>query len=307
MITFLSGGTGTPKLIQGFRRVINDNQINIIANSADDIWINGLYVSPDVDTNLYLLSGLLDISKYWGIKGDTYITSDFLNQIDSKNWFNLGDKDLAINLYRTQKIREGMKLSEITRCLCEKLDIDASILPCSDNHIETRIITKEGEDIHFQEFWVKLKGKVNIKDVYIKQIEIAEVPDKLLENLERSDLVIIGPSNPITSIGPIIKIKEINNWMKRNREKCIAISPIIGKKALSGPAAQLMKAKGYEVTALGVSEIYKDLISTFIIDQKDSAEIGKITQTTGIETLAENIVFKSEIDATELSKIILKH
>ncbi len=200
-----------------------------------------------------------------------------------------------------------MKLSEITRCLCEKLDIDANILPCSDNHIETRIITEEGEDIHFQEFWVKLKGEVNIKDVYIKQIEIAEVPDKLLESLEQSDLVIIGPSNPITSIGPIIKIKEINNWMKRNKEKCIAISPIIGKKAISGPAAQLMKAKGHEVTALGVSEIYKDLISTFIIDQKDSAEIGKITQTTGIETLAENIVFKSEIDATELSKIILKH
>lgn len=307
MITFLSGGTGTPKLIQGFRRIINDNQINIIANSADDIWINGLYVSPDVDTILYLFSGLLDVSKYWGIKGDTYITSDFLNQIDSKNWFSLGDKDLAIHLYRTQKIREGMKLSEITRSLCEKLAIDANILPCSDNHIETRIITKEGDDIHFQEFWVKLKGKVNIKDVYIKHIEIAEVPDKLLENLEQSDLVIIGPSNPITSIGPIIKIKEINNWMKRNREKCIAISPIIGKKALSGPAAQLMKAKGYEVTALGVSEIYKDLISTFFIDQKDSAEIGKITQTTGIETLAENIVFKSEIDATELSKIILKH
>lgn len=307
MITFLSGGTGTPKLIQGFRRIINDNQINIIANSADDIWINGLYVSPDVDTNLYLFSGLLDVSKYWGIKGDTYITSDFLNQIDSKNWFSLGDKDLAIHLYRTQKIREGMKLSEITRCLCEKLDIDANIFPCSDNHIETRIITEEGDDIHFQEFWVKLKGEVNIKDVYIKQIEIAEVPDKLLENLEQSDLVIIGPSNPITSIGPIIKIKEINNWMKRNREKCIAISPIIGKKAISGPAAQLMKAKGYEVTALGVSEIYKDLISTFIIDQKDSAEVGKITQTTGIETLAENIVFKSEIDATELSKIILKH
>lgn len=307
MITFLSGGTGTPKLIQGFRRIINDNQINIIANSADDIWINGLYVSPDVDTILYLFSGLLDVSKYWGIKGDTYITSDFLNQIDSKNWFSLGDKDLAIHLYRTQKIGEGMKLSEITRSLCEKLAIDANILPCSDNHIETRIITKEGDDIHFQEFWVKLKGKVNIKDVYIKHVEIAEVPDKLLENLEQSDLVIIGPSNPITSIGPIIKIKEINNWMKKNREKCIAISPIIGKKALSGPAAQLMKAKGYEVTALGVSEIYKDLISTFFIDQKDSAEIGKITQTTGIETLAENIVFKSEIDATELSKIILKH
>ncbi len=306
MITFLSGGTGTPKLIQGFRRIINDNQINIIANSADDIWINGLYVSPDVDTNLYLFSGLLDVSKYWGIKGDTYITSDFLNQIDSKNWFSLGDKDLAIHLYRTQKIREGMKLSEITRGLCEKLDIDANILPCSDNHIETRIITKEGNDIHFQEFWVKLKGKVNIEDIYIKQIEIAEVPDNLLENLEQSDLVIIGPSNPITSIGPIIKIKEINNWMKKNREKCIAISPIIGKTAISGPATQLMKAKGYEVTALGVSEIYKDLISTFIIDRSDSAEIEKITQTTGIETLAENIVFKSEADATELSKIILK-
>ena len=306
MITFLSGGTGTPKLIQGFRRIINDNQINIIANSADDIWINGLYVSPDVDTNLYLFSGLLDVSKYWGIKGDTYITNDFLNQINSNNWFSLGDKDLAIHLYRTQKIREGMNLSEITRGLCEKLDINANILPCSDNHIETRIVTKEGDDIHFQEFWVKLKGKVNIEDIYIKQIEIAEVPDKLLESLEKSDLVIVGPSNPITSIGPIINIKEINNWMKRNREKCIAISPIIGKTAISGPAAQLMKAKGYEVTALGVAEIYKDLISTLIIDQSDSAEIGKITQTTGIETLAENIIFKSETDATELGKIILK-
>jgi LPPG:FO 2-phospho-L-lactate transferase len=306
MITFLSGGTGTPKLIQGFRKTIDDSEIAIIANSADDVWLYGLYISPDIDTILYLFSGLLDEEKYWGIKEDTFVTLEFMKKFNKEVWFNLGDKDLALHLFRTRRMKEGYSHSKIINELTEQLGVTAKIFPSSDEHIETRIITKDGKDIHFQEFWVKHRGNVAIEEVYIKDIEKAVVPSEVIETLDKSDIVIIGPSNPITSIGPIIQIERIKKWLRKNKEKCIAISPIVGDSPISGPTAELMKAENRESTALGVAQIYKDLCSCFIIDEQDKEKMGDIKRRTGLTVEIQDIIFKDSNVAQKLAEYILK-
>jgi len=306
MITFLSGGTGTPKLIQGFRRLISDKDLTVIANTGDDIWLYGLYISPDIDTILYLFSGFLDEEKYWGIKEDTFNTLSFLREMGLDTWFRLGDRDIGLHLQRTRRVHEGLDFSKITQELKSKLKIEATILPCSDNHIETRIITEKKEDIHFQEFWVKYGGNVNIKDVYVKGIENAKVPPIVLDKMESSDLIIVGPSNPITSIGPIIDITEIRNCLRKNKEKCIAISPIIGDKPVSGPTGKLMSALGKETTPLGVARIYKDICDTFVIHETDEKIGRKIEDEIGMEVLRNNIIFKNTQDAEKLANFILK-
>ncbi|MCG3226729.1 MAG: 2-phospho-L-lactate transferase [Candidatus Heimdallarchaeota archaeon] len=306
MITFLSGGTGTPKLIQGFREILSDKDIAVIANSADDIWLYGLYISPDIDTILYLFSGLLDGEKYWGINNDTFQTLDFLKRYNEDIWFNLGDKDLALHLFRTKKLRRGEKLSLIIDQVAKQLGISAKIFPSSEKHIETRIVTKEGDDIHFQEFWVKHRGNVSIDKVYIKGIEEAIVPSGVLETLDESEIVIIGPSNPITSISPIVEIDQIRRWFQKNKEKCIAISPVVGGSPLSGPTAELMKAEDRESTALGVAQMYKTLCSCFIIDNQDKGRTSEIEQQTGLMVEAQDIIFKDIDVAKNLANYILQ-
>ncbi|MCK5408645.1 MAG: 2-phospho-L-lactate transferase [Candidatus Heimdallarchaeota archaeon] len=305
MITFLSGGTGTPKLIQGFRTILSDEYLSVIVNTADDIWLSGIYISPDVDTILYLFSGLLDENKFWGIKSDTFNTLKMLHLLGFPTWFNLGDQDLAVNLFRTLMIQKGHSQANIVKALSNLLNIKATVIPCTNNHIESRIITEKKGDIHFQEFWVKYKTKVNIKQVYIKNLENAEIPEAVRSTIEKSELIVIGPSNPVTSIGPIIRISEIAELLKEHKAKTIAISPIIGNKAVSGPTEMLMKAEGLEPTLMGIAEIYKDFCSCLIIDNIDSDMINQIQNKTGLEVLSEEILFKDTQDASKLACSIL--
>lgn len=306
MITFLSGGTGTPKLIQGFRTILRDEKLSVIVNTADDIWLSGIYISPDVDTILYLFSGLLDEKKYWGIKDDTFNTLKMLQLLGFPSWFDLGDRDLAINLFRTRMIQKGHSPEDIVNALSKLLNISSTIIPCTKNHIESRIITEEEGDIHFQEFWVKYKAKVNIKQVYIKNLENAEISDAIRSTIKNSELIIIGPSNPVTSIGPIIRVREIANLLKEHKSKIIAISPLIGNKPISGPTEMLMKSVGMESTPMGIAEFYKDYCSCLIIDNKDSNMINQIQNKTGLEVLSEEILFKDTQDASRLACSILK-
>ncbi|MHA1222591.1 MAG: 2-phospho-L-lactate transferase [Candidatus Heimdallarchaeaceae archaeon] len=305
MITFLSGGTGTPKLIQGFREKIKDEEIVVIANTADNLWIYGLYVCPDVDTIIYLFSGLLDEEKYWGIKNDTFKTMEFLKSIYNPIWFNLGDKDLAIHLLRTQKMKEGLKQSEITKILAKMMSVKATVFPATETHIETRITTKTGEDIHFQEFWVKFKGNIEIDNVYIKNIEKAQISKELLLAIEKSDLIVIGPSNPITSIGPIIKLDKITKTLTKNKSRCVAVSPLISNKPVSGPTKNLMEAMRKEVSASGVARIYQNLCDTFVVHKTDLREAQRIERETGMEVMVENILFTNKKISVQLADKIL--
>lgn len=306
MITFLSGGTGTPKLIQGFRSVIKDENLSVIANTADNISLYNFYICPDVDTLLFLFSNILDEEKFWGIENDSFIIMDYLKELGEQIWFNLGDKDIAFQILRSIKMREGYGQSEITRELSSKMNIKAHVIPATDNHIETRIITTDNQDIHFQEYWVKNRGKINIKRVYIKGLDSAKVPKEILFKLENSDLIIIGPSNPITSIGPILKLDQIRKTLQKNKKRCLSISPVIGSSPISGPTQELMRAEGKDSTPLEVALMYKDICETFIIHETDKEMILEIEKQTGLKVIAENILFSDKKIAEHLAKKILK-
>jgi LPPG:FO 2-phospho-L-lactate transferase len=267
-VIVLSGGTGTPKLLQGLRKLVPDEDITVIVNTAEDIVISGAFVSPDVDTVLYLFSGSLDVQKWWGIRNDTFHTNYALKELGFPEKLMLGDTDRATCIFRSELMREGKSLTEATLQLCMSLGIKARILPMCDEKVDTMITTPEGV-MHFQDFWVGKKGVPEVIDVKIEGIKSAKLTREVLEALDSEDNVIIGPSNPITSIGPILALKGMREILAR--KKVIAVSPIIGDSPVSGPAGKLMSACGFEVSSRGVARCLGDILDVMVIDEKDTA------------------------------------
>jgi LPPG:FO 2-phospho-L-lactate transferase len=267
MIVF-SGGTGTPKLLQGIRKLMPDEDITVIVNTAEDIVISGAFVSPDIDTVLYLFSGALDVQKWWGIRNDTFHTNKALKELGFPEKLMLGDADRATCILRSELMREGKSLTEATLQLCKSLGIKARILPMCNEKVDTMISTPEGV-MHFQDFWVGKRGVPDVMDVKIEGIKNAQPTKEVLEALDSEENVIIGPSNPITSIGPILALKGMREILAR--KKVIAISPVIGNSPVSGPAGKLMAACGFEVSSRGVARCYGDILDIMVIDEKDTA------------------------------------
>ena len=266
-ITFLSGGTGTPKLIRGFRKLIPDENISVIVNTAEDMCIYGSHLSPDTDTLMYLFSGLLNTETWWGINGDTTITNDFLKELGEDVFLTLGDKDRAVNIARGRMLKEGLTLTQATNELCRKLNVSANILPMTDTEVTTKVKTKNGL-IHFQEYWVRHRGTVEIEDV-IRDFKIKPRATKeAIQAVKNSDLVILGPSNPVTSISPIIECEGIKNELLK--KPVVAVSPFIGDSPISGPAGALMKAWKLPPDSKGTYSIYRDFTDVFIQDIRDA-------------------------------------
>lgn len=295
----LSGGTGTPKLLQGLRRIIPDEEITVIVNTAEDIIVSSSLVSPDVDTILYLFSGVLDFSKWWGIKNDTFHTNNALKKMGINEKLMLGDADRATCIFRQQLIQKGLCLTEATLSLSCALGIKAKILPMCNEKVDTMIKTPEGV-LHFQDFWVGTRGTPEVLDVDITGIRKAKPTKEVLDALEYEDNVIIGPSNPITSIGPILALKGINEILKK--KKVIAVSPIIGDSPVSGPAGKLMSAKGYPVSSNGVARCYGDILDIMVIDDRDTANESDI----GVRTVRFDTIMTSVEKSETLARNILK-
>lgn len=270
MIVVLSGGTGTPKLIQGLRLQVPDEELTIIGNIADDYFWYSIPVSPDMDTLLYLFADWLDLEKFWGVKDETSNCIAMLQELNEDPWFNLGDKDLALCILRGDSLKKGITSTEFTSRVVNQLGIKANILPPSNDSIQTWIKNQD-QTIHFQEYWVKHRGNIEIEEVLFKGLDEAKATEEVMTALEEAERIIIGPSNPITSIYPIIGIKEIDAYLKKHRNKVIAISPIIGTKPVSGPAAELMSNKGLSVSPIGVASFYEPYCSNLVIDLSDQA------------------------------------
>ncbi len=267
----LSGGTGTPKLLQGLRKLIPDEEITVIVNTAEDIMISGNLVSPDIDTVLYLFSGQLDDAKWWGVKDDTFHTHTALKKMGINEKLMIGDADRATHILRSELTRKGAGLTEATLQLSTTFRIRARVLPMCDEKVDTMITTPHGE-MHFQDFWVGARGEPDVLDVKIKGLKKAKLTGEVREALRFDDNVIIGPSNPITSIGPILSLKHIRRML--SFKKVIAVSPIIGNAPVSGPAGKLMRAKGYPVSSKGIAQCYGDILDLIVIDEKDGAVDG---------------------------------
>ena len=266
MITILAGGSGSVKMVRGFASQRTD--INVVTNVGDNYWLYGMYICPDIDTITYGLADLLDHDKGWGIKKDTF---GFLRQMEifgEETWFRIGDRDTATHLTRTNMLKNGKSLSDITKWMCEKFSIEIKIMPVTDNTIETRIITDKG-DMHLQEFWVKHRGLDEVKGIEYQGAEKVRPNPAAMNAIHDSNLIVIAPGNPLTSIGPMLAIKGIRKELAKKKNKVVAVSPIIGSSAISGPTGKYMEAAGIEVSALGVAKMYADVCSNIIIDTKD--------------------------------------
>jgi len=273
LITILAGGSGSVKMVRGFASQRTD--INVVTNVGDNYWLYGMYICPDIDTITYGLADLLDHDKGWGIKKDTF---GFLRQMEifgEETWFRIGDRDTATHLTRTNMLKNGKSLSYITKWMCEKLSIEIKIVPVTDNTIETRIITDRG-DLHLQEFWVKHRGLDEVKGIEYQGAEKVRPNPDAMNAIHDSNLIVIAPGNPLTSIGPMLAIKGIRKELAKKKNKVVAISPIIGNSAISGPTGKYMEAAGIEVSALGVAKMYADVCSNIIIDTKDRMQTKKI-------------------------------
>ena len=297
----LSGGTGTPKLIRGLRRLIPDEEITVIVNTAEDMWVSGNLVSPDMDTVTYLFAGMLDESKWWGVKDETYHTNKALEKLGMKENMLIGDKDRATHIFRSELMRSGSTLTEATTKLSSNLDIHARILPMCDEKVDTMITTPDGV-MHFQDFWIGEHGEPEVLDIGISGIENARPTDDVLAVLESEDNVLIGPSNPITSIGPILAVDGIRDILKS--KNVVAVSPIIGNEPVSGPAGKLMKAAGFDVSSLGVAGCYEDFLDVLVIDEQDGAVEGDFPMRTVKYDTMMTSVEKSEALAKYIIDIL---
>ncbi|MEM2855692.1 MAG: 2-phospho-L-lactate transferase [Candidatus Nitrosocaldaceae archaeon] len=297
MYLILAGGTGSIKLVRGF-----DNA-NIISNVGDNIWLYGLYICPDIDTIMYGLADILDKNRGWGIKNDTFNFMKQLRYYGIDTWFSIGDKDLATHILRSEMIREGKRLSEITDILRRRLSIGRRILPATDDRVETYIESNNGI-MHLQEFWVKHKGMLDVKNVFYKGIDDAKASDYVLDLIANAERIVIAPANPISSINPIISIKDIRKALIDARDKCIAVSPIIGTSAISGPAAKYMQALGYDVSIYGIADLYSSITSSLVIDKSDEKYSNIISTKFDIDVYITDIVMRNNEDERRLADFI---
>lgn len=302
MVTILAGGTGSVKLVRGL--VSQDIKVNVITNVGDNYWLYGLYVCPDIDTIIYGLADILDQERGWGIKKDTF---NFLRQMEilgEETWFRVGDRDAATNLIRTNMLKNGKNLSDITKWLCEKFAVSANIIPVTDNSVETRITTNKGE-MHLQEYWVKHRGKDPVIGIQYIGAEKARPNPEAVNAIHDADRIVLAPGNPLTSIGPMLQIKGIRKELSKIKRKVIAVSPLIGDKAITGPAAKYMEAAGIETNAYGLAKMYSDVCSNIVVDTKDKALIKKI-QDLAMNGYETKITMKNKIAEDALASFILK-
>jgi LPPG:FO 2-phospho-L-lactate transferase len=303
MITALAGGVGAAKLLVGIARVMDPKELTIIVNTGDDIQLHGLNISPDLDIVAYSLAGIVDEEKGWGIKGDTFNALDVLKKFTNNEWFNLGDKDFATHIFRTEQLKKGKTLTEVTQEICAVLKLTANILPMTDEKFETRIVTKEGT-MHFEEYMVKRGAKDEVLGVEFFGAENAKPAAGVLEAIQNSEQVIVCPSNPVVSIGTILSVKGVRDVLKQTSARKVGVSPIIGGMPVKGPADKLLRGLGREVSAFGVAELYADFLDVFVIDVADASEKHRIERL-GVKVKVATTLMRTLEDKVHLAKVVL--
>ncbi len=278
MICVLTGGTGGAKFVDGLRQVMPAEEITLVVNTGDDMLWWGLYVSPDIDSITYILSGLLSPERGWGVQGETFHCLQAMGQLGEPIWFHTGDRDLATHLLRSRLLTEGKTLSQATAIIGEKLGVKSRILPMSDSRVETRVNTPAGE-LSFEEYFVQRWYQDPVHSVRFAGASDAEPAPGVVEAIVSADAVLIAPSNPITSIGPILAVPGIRAALGQARGKIAAVSPIVGGAAVAGPAGILMAAQGLPCSVAGVAKAYEDFLDVLICDNIDAG---------GVEPLRKN-------------------
>ena len=297
-VVVLAGGVGAARFLRGLVRVVPADEIVVIGNTGDDMWWHGLYIAPDLDTVTYWLAGIADESRGWGIRGDTFEAQRAFSRLEERSWFQLGDQDIATHLYRMGRLMDGAPLHQVTAELAERLGVRSRILPMSNQPVETRLKTDVG-DLHFQEYFVRERWQPKVSEVYWIGLEAAKPAPGVEEAIETARIVLIAPSNPSISIGPILRVRGVRALMQRARPRTVAVSPLIGGRAVKGPTVPLLQAECIRADALGVAEIYRDIAGGFILDREDASlaePIARLGYRVGIRpTILDTISIAEEV------------
>ncbi len=275
MIAVLCGGVGAARFLLGLRGVVEEQAITAIVNTGDDLDWNTLRVCPDLDTITYTLSGR-NASTGWGLEGESWNALAGLERFGAERWFGIGDTDLATHLFRSQALADGTVLHEVTKQISSAFGISMNIVPMTNDSVRTRLTTVDGEEIDFQEYFVHRRHEVAVRSIRFDGVDHATPAPGVIEALERSEAIIIAPSNPLVSIGPILAVRPIAEVLERRRDHVAAISPIIGGRALKGPADRLLVELGHRSSAAGVAALLARFARTMIIDELDRGEVGEI-------------------------------
>ena len=303
-ITALAGGIGASKFLLGLASVLPPEDITIIANTGDDIELFGLRVCPDIDTVTYTLGGVINPVTGWGLHDDTFECLQGLKRYGEDIWFNLGDRDLATHIFRTHNLRQGVSLSEVTDSIRRAFGVKSTILPMTDAYTPTRIKTDNGE-MHLQEYFVRRRCEPRVVDVSFDNIEHAKPAAGVKNAILDADLVILCPSNPFISIGPILAVPGIREMLCETEATVIAITPIIGGKAMKGPAADMLRDLGYEVSAGAVAKIYRDFLDVFVLDEVD-AELQAEIKANGSRVITTNTVMNTAEEKAALARKVVE-
>lgn len=303
MIAVLTGGTGGAKFVDGLRHAVPPEQLTFIVNTGDDLQWWGLHVSPDLDSITYGLAGLLSRERGWGVKGDTFYCLQAMGELAEPMWFHVGDRDLAVHLLRSRLLVEGKTLAEATAEVCGRLGVQARILPMTNSRVETRIDTPIG-DLSFQEYFVQRWYQDPVKSVHFAGVDDAVPAPGVVDSILAASAVIVAPSNPITSIGPILAVPGIRAALRETRATVAAVSPIIGNAAVTGPAGILMAAQGLPVSIAGVAQAYGDFLDILIADARDSAAASQLNRP-GLRVHCTNIIMNTADDKAKLARTVL--
>ena len=303
MITVLTGGTGGAKFVDGLRQVVPDEELILIVNTGDDLLWWGLYVSPDIDSITYALSGMLSKERGWGVKGDTFFCLQHMGQLEQPIWFHVGDRDLAVHILRSRLLAEGKTLSEVTAEIADKLGVKARILPMSNSRVETRVQTPMAE-LSFEEYFVQRWYQDPVESVRFAGAADAEPAPGVIEAIVNADMVLLAPSNPVTSIGPILAVPGVREALHQTKGRIAAVSPIVAGEAVAGPAGILMVAQGLPVSVAGVAQAYHDFLDMLVVDVKD-AEAADDLRKTGLRVHVTKTIMRTSEDKADLAASVL--
>ncbi len=300
----LAGGVGAAKFIRGLVRIIPPQRLTVVVNTGDDETFFGLHVSPDVDTVMYTLAGEVHAGQGWGLRDESFRVLEALARFYGQPWFGLGDRDLATHLYRTDRLRAGAKLSDITADIAGRFGVKSRILPMSDDRVRTFVKIRSRAAMPFQEYFVKGRARGFVEKIELRGIEEARPLPSVLDAIRKAAAVILAPSNPFVSLGPIFGLRGVREALASVRDRVVAISPIVGGKTIKGPADKMLRGLGQEVSPLGIARLYQDIVGTFVLDKVDRDYLEPIREL-GMRAVAADTIMTTPAKAARLARIVL--
>ena len=301
----LAGGVGAAKFIRGLVRQIDPARLTVVVNTGDDEDFYGLHVSPDIDTITYTLAGVVNRAQGWGLEGESFNVLGALERFYGKPWFGLGDRDLATHLYRTERMRRGASLTQITAEIAHAFGVKSQVLPMSNDRVRTFVKLRGRSAIPFQEYFVRGRARGTVEKIELKWISDARPTPAVLAAIRNSDAVILAPSNPFVSLGPILQLSGVRAALSRAKSRVAAISPIVGGKTIKGPADKMLRGLGMHVSPLGVAKLYRDIVGLFVLDNADASYVDEI-ELLGMRALATDTIMTTPEHAAALAKVVLQ-